>query len=301
MRLTIHNLREYSFVTGIILLLLVLMSGFSSATFASEGGKSGMDDVGGTLLHHIMDSREWKIVPGLPSLKISNIHIGNVTIPITQFVVMLLINMAVLLFVMIKAFNRQSIIPSKLGSMIEPIIFFVRDSLVYPAMGEEMGKKWIDFFYTLFFFILGANFLGMIPLFKTTTGNLSVTSALAIVIFISILVTGFKKLGPIGFFTAMVPKGVPLPIAVLLLVIEVVNLFIRSGVLSIRLFANMIAGHMVISSLLLLMFIIHPLVVAVSVPMSLFIYLLEVLVAIIQAVVFTMLSAVFIKMASSHH
>lgn len=300
MRLSIEMLRVHNRFTSTTL-MLVLLFVFLSLSIAHGAEKSGMDNVGETLLHHIMDSREWKILPGLPSLEIHDLHIGPVTIPVTQYVLMLLINMSLLLFVLIKAFHRTSAIPSKLGSMIEPIIVFVRDSLVFPAMGEEMGKKWLSFLYTLFFFILGANFLGMIPMFRTSTGNLSVTSALAIMTFFAIVVTGLRKLGLVGFFKVMIPEGIPLPIAILILVIEVANLFIRSGVLSIRLFANMIAGHMVISSLLLLIFLIHPLVVAVSVPMSLFIYLLEVLVAIIQAVVFTMLSAVFIKMASSHH
>ena len=185
--------------------------------------------------------------------------------------------------------------------ILEPLLFFVRDSLVYPAMGEAMGRKWLPFFYTLFFFILSANFLGMIPLFRTITGNLSVSTALAIMVFAAIIITGIRKLGIIGFFAAMIPEGVPGPIAIVLLLIEVANLFIRSGVLAIRLFANMIAGHLVISSLLLLIFLLHPVVMTISIPMALFIYLLEVLVAIIQAVVFTMLSAVFIRMACSHH
>ena len=93
----------------------------------------------------------------------------------------------------------------------------------------------------------------------------------------------------------------PLPIGIFLLLIEIPSLIIRSGVLSIRLFANMIAGHMVIFSLLLLIFLVHPLVSAVSVPMALFSDLLEVLVAIIQAVVFTTLSAIYIALAQTHH
>ena len=266
--------------------------------FCSEEEKN---EVAATLLHHILDSRQWQLLPGFPTMQFHDIRVGPVVIPITQFSIMLLINMVLLCSILITAFRRRSVIPSRLGSMIEPVVFFVRDSLVYPAMGEETGKKWLPFFYTLFFFILGANFLGMIPMFKTSTGNLSITTALAVMVFVAIMITGFRKLGFPGFFTAMIPEGVPLPIALVLLVIEVANLFIRSGVLSIRLFANMIAGHMVIASLLLLIFILYPLAALISVPMSLFIYLLEVLVAIIQAIVFTMLSAVYIKMASSHH
>jgi F-type H+-transporting ATPase subunit a len=141
----------------------------------------------------------------------------------------------------------------------------------------------------------------MIPLFGTATGNLSITGALALMIFVAVIVSGMRKNGVVGFFINMIPEGLPLPIGIFLLIIEIPGLIIRSGVLAIRLFANMIAGHFVIYSLLLLIFLIHPLVGAVSVPMALFIDLLEVLVAIIQAVVFTMLSAIFISMAVSHH
>ncbi|MBN1760286.1 MAG: F0F1 ATP synthase subunit A [Chitinispirillaceae bacterium] len=274
---------------------------FSSLTAKVYAGHNESEDVGVTLLHHIMDSHSWQPVPFLKPLQLHDLQIGPLAIPVTQYTLMLLIIAAVLIVVFAGVFHKVRTIPSRVGIMLEPLVFFVRDSLIYPAMGEETGKKWLPFCYTLFFFILGSNFLGMIPMFRTVTGNLSVNTALAVMVFVIIVINGVRKLGIPGFFTAMIPEGVPGPIAVLLLVVEVANLFIRSGVLAIRLFANMIAGHMVISSLLLLIFLIHPIVSAVSVPMALFIYLLEVLVAIIQAVVFTMLSAVFIKMASSHH
>ena len=280
-------------------LLLIAILVFTVLPVSAE--HTSNDDVGATLLHHIMDSHEWQPLPFFGPLHLHDLTIGPVTIPVTQYVIMLLINAAVLIAVFTGVFHRVRTVPSKAGMLLEPLLFFVRDSLVYPAMGEETGKKWLSFLYTLFFFVLCANFLGMIPLFRTITGNMSVNIALAVMVFLIIIIHGFMKLGFPGFFTAMIPEGVPGPIAVFLLIIEVANLFIRSGVLAIRLFANMIAGHMVISSLLLLIFLIHPLVAAVSVPMALFIYLLEVLVAIIQAVVFTMLSAVFIKMASAHH
>ena len=281
---------------GVVLILLLLMSALPS--FAAEDNS---DEVAATLLHHIMDSHEWRPLPFFGPLQLHDLTIGPVTIPVTQYTVMLLINAVLLVAVFAGVFHKVRPIPSRAGIILEPLVFFVRDSLVYPAMGEETGKKWLPFLYTLFFFILCANFLGMIPMFLTITGNLSINSALAIMVFLILIINGVRKLGLPGFFTAMIPEGVPGPIAVLLLAVEVANLFIRSGVLAIRLFANMIAGHMVISSLLLLIFLIHPLVSAVSVPMALFIYLLEVLVAIIQAIVFTMLTAVFIRMTSSHH
>lgn len=293
-----NNLRHLPDSITICIVAFAAVFIFAAALFA-ESGNTG--NVGATLLHHIMDGHTWQPIPGLKPIQLHDIHWANLTIPITQYVVMLWIIAGVLTVVFAGAFYKVRLIPTKLASLLEPLVFFVRDTLVYPAMGEEMGKRWLFFFNTLFFFILGANFLGMIPPFKTITGNLSVAIALAVMIFFAIMVTGIRKLGIIGFFTAMVPEGVPVPIAIFLLMIEIPNLFIRSGVLAIRLFANMIAGHLVIASLLLLIFLIHPVVMTVSIPMALFINVLEVLVAIIQAVVFTMLSAVFIRMASAHH
>jgi F-type H+-transporting ATPase subunit a len=143
--------------------------------------------------------------------------------------------------------------------------------------------------------------MGLVPLFGVSTGNLSVTAALALMVLIGIVVQGMQSNGFIGFFKNMVPEGIPLPIGIFILLIEIPGLFIKCAVLAIRLFANMIAGHIVILSLILLIFIIHPLASMVSVPLALFINLLELLVAVIQALVFTVLSAIFISMSSSHH
>ncbi|HPN85318.1 MAG TPA: F0F1 ATP synthase subunit A, partial [Victivallales bacterium] len=168
------------------------------------------------------------------------------------------------------------------------------------TMGDS-GDAWMPFFSTLFLFILTSNILGLIPMFPTVTSNVNVTSALAAMTFFCVVAYGTKCLGPLGFFKNMVPEGIPKIIACLLLVIETLGIFIRNFVLAIRLFANMMAGHFVIISLLALIFIVHPLAAAVAVPMALFINLLEMLVAIIQALVFTLLSALFISAASSHH
>ena len=278
-----------------IVLLLIFVG------FVYTAADNSTEDAGETLMHHVMDGHDWQPIPLLGSISLHDISVGPITIPVTRHVVMLLINGVLLTAVFTAAFRKKRLIPMGMASVLEPLVFFVRDSLVYPTMGEELGKKWLPFFYTLFFFILCANLLGMIPLFGTSTGNLSITGALAVMVFTAVLVTGMKKHGFFGFFKNMMPEGLPLPIGILLLGIEIPSLIIRNGVLAVRLFANMIAGHFVIYSLLLLIFLIHPLVSIVSVPMALFINLLEVLVAIIQAVVFTMLSSIFISAAVAHH
>jgi len=279
------------------IVVMIIIATAATAAFAANEQGSPAD----ALMHHIIDQHEWQPIPGLKPIPLHDITIGPVTIPVTKHVVMLWIIGIFVATIFVAAFHRVKVVPSGVASALEPLLFFVRDSIVYPAMGEEMGKEWLSFFLTLFFFILCANLIGLVPLFGTATGNLSVTAALALMIFVLLIGVGVKKNGPAGFFRTMMPEGMPLPFGLAMLVIEVPSLVIRNGVLAIRLFANMIAGHFVIGSLLLLIFIIHPAATVVSVPMALFINLLEVLVAVIQAMVFTMLSAIFIKSAVSHH
>ncbi len=268
---------------------------------ANGGRQETGSDAGSALMHHIVDSREWQPVPVLKPVPLHDIRIGPVSIPVTRHLLMLWITAVLMVVVFVVSFHRAGIIPSGAGSALEPVLLFIRDGMVYPTMGESLGDRWLPFLYTLFFFILSSNLLGMIPMFGSATGNLSVTSALAAMVFLCVIGAGMRKNGFIGFFANMIPAGLPLPVGIFLLLIEIPGLVIRNGVLAIRLFANIIAGHFVIYSLLLLIFLVHPLASAVSVPMALFINLLEVLVAIIQAVVFTMLSAIFISMAVSKH
>jgi F-type H+-transporting ATPase subunit a len=279
------------------LVLLVLLS-TGSILASSSKSPSDLSDI---LMHHVCDKKEWSILPAVPPIPIHDLKIGSVTIPVSMHVVMLLIAATILLVVFCTAFSGNRTTPNKLGLAIEPVALFLRDSLIYPIMGEELGKKWLPFFLTLFFFLLTANIMGLIPVFGTSTGNLSVTAALALMVLIGIVVQGMQSNGFIGFFKNMVPEGIPLPIGIFILLIEIPGLFIKCSVLAIRLFANMIAGHIVIISLILLIFIIHPLASLISVPLALFINTLELLVAVIQALVFTTLSAIFISMASSHH
>lgn len=283
------------FLLALLLLHPVMLSASEKSSAADNS------NIGNMLLHHVTDQKEWSVLPAVKPVQLNNLTIGPVTIPVTMHVVMLLISATILVAVFYVAFRKKGAVPGMLGIALEPVVLFVRDGLVYPAMGEELGRKWLPFFYTLFFFLLTTNLLGMIPLFGTATGNLNVAAALASMVFIGVVAQGMLRNGVIGFFKNMVPQGIPLPIGIFILFIEVLGLVIRNSVLAIRLFANMIAGHFVILSLLLLIFVIHPLASLISVPLAFFIDLLELLVAVIQAVVFTMLSAIFIGMASSHH
>jgi F-type H+-transporting ATPase subunit a len=145
---------------------------------------------------------------------------------------------------------------------------------------------------------LANNFLGLLPYSATATSNISVTATLATISFFVIQIGGILKNGPIGYFKGLIPHGVPVFLLPVMFVVELLGLFTKPFALAIRLFTNMTAGHIVILALIGLIFILKTYVVApVSIGFALFIYLLEILVALIQAYIFTMLSSLFIGMA----
>ncbi|MDP3441315.1 MAG: F0F1 ATP synthase subunit A, partial [Ignavibacteria bacterium] len=156
----------------------------------------------------------------------------------------------------------------------------------------------LPYLLTAFFFILTCNFLGLLPYGSTATGNIAVTATLATLSFIVIQLGGIKHNGFFGYFKGLLPHGLPAWLIPIMLVVELLGLFTKPFALAIRLFANMTAGHIVILALLGLIFILNTyVVIPVSIAFALFIYLLEILVALIQAYIFTMLSSLFIGMA----
>ena len=250
-------------------------------------------DISEVLFHHILNSNTLELFPFIPAI----------TLPfgITVHLFMLWLSAAVILALFIPAFRKKTVRIFGIATALETVVLFVRDDIVFPIMGEKRGEVWLPFFTTLFLFILTINYLGLIPAFKSATGNFSVTTALAAMIMILTFVVGFKNLGLIDFFKNMYPDDSPLPIGLFVLALEFLGLFIKMGVLSLRIFANMFAGHLAILSFLVLIFVLSPMATAVSVPFAVFTYTLEVLVALIQALVFTLLSCIFITMASSSH
>jgi F-type H+-transporting ATPase subunit a len=250
-------------------------------------------NVASSLFHHIKNSHELEIFPYLPPI--------HLPFGFTVHDFMLLLASIVILALFIPAFRKPSRKVRGIAVLLEAVVLFVRDDIVYPVMGKNRGEVWLPFFTTLFLFIVTINYIGLIPAFKTATGNINVTGALAAIILLLIFTAGFKSLGIGGFFANMFPAGTPKFIGVFIVGIETLGFIIKSAVLSIRLFANMFAGHMVILSLIALMFIITPYFAVVSVPFAIFAYTLELLIAVIQAFVFTLLSCVFINMAVSSH
>jgi F-type H+-transporting ATPase subunit a len=202
--------------------------------------------------------------------------------------------------------------PQKKGllALLEVGLVWVRDDIVYPWLGEERGRRYLPFFWTLFFFILFSNLLGLTPFplnpwERTATGNLAVTGALALIVFVMVQVSGMKAHGWGKYWVDLVPAGTPKMLWPLVFLIELIGLFTKPFALTVRLFANMTGGHAILLVLFgFLLGVRHYGSPVLGVPSTvasfafiLFIMLFEVLVALIQAYIFTILTAIFTSLA----
>ena len=259
---------------------------FVSQTLFADG------DVSEALFDHVLNGRKLDLFPFVP----------EITLPfgmtMHQFMLLLAVSLIIFLYMMFSL--KETFKPGKFQIGLEALVLYVRDEIVYPVMGEEKGRKWISFFSSLFIFLLTVNLLGLIPALKTATGNINVTAAMALIVLVLTFAVGFREIGLIKFFKNLFPEGTALPVGLFVAFLEFISIFTKSMVLALRLFANMFAGHLAILSFLVLLFIISPLFGFVSVPFALFTYVLEVLIGLLQALVFTLLSCIFISMASSH-
>lgn len=220
---------------------------------------------------------------------------------ITKNVAMLLINAVVLMLVftaVARGYKKNAgKAPKGIQSFFEPIIIFVRDEIVKPNIGHHY-EKYFPYLLTLFFFILFGNLLGLIPGSANLTGNIAVTLTLAVLTFIITNVSGNKAYWGHIFWT----PGVPLPLRIIILPVEIIGIFTKPISLTVRLFVAITAGHIVLLSLICLAFIFHSVVVGgVSSLIVLFINLIELLVAGIQAYVFTLFTSLYIGQATADH
>jgi F-type H+-transporting ATPase subunit a len=233
---------------------------------------------------------------------------------ITRFMVMELVAAGLLLAIMIPVARHIARTPVSRGwfmNMFEAVLLFVRDKIARPAIGGHGADKFLPYLWTVFFFILINNLLGMIPGFASATGNLNVTAVLGIATLVVVVMTGMREMGVVGYWIGIVPHlDVPgwmkPPLWILMFFIEVAGLLIRHLVLGIRLFANMFAGHVVLSTILGFTVMAWPsnmfyLVMPMSVAGVITLSLLELIVALLQAYVFTFLSAMFIGAAAHPH
>jgi F-type H+-transporting ATPase subunit a len=195
-------------------------------------------------------------------------------------------------------FGRKKIglIPHGLGVILEKYVLFIRDDIVYPNFGgAAYGRRFVPFFCSIFLFILLSNFLGLIPLFTCATGNVNITAALA-TIFLGVSLWGtLRQGGAHALVHALLPAGLPGPMKPVMFLMEIISLFSRTFALTMRLFANMLGGHVVLYAMVSLTAIFGAMA-APSLAVAICLYLFEVFVAFLQAYVFTMLSAIFIGM-----
>jgi len=220
---------------------------------------------------------------------------------ITKNVAMLLINTALLLIVftsVARAYqNNKNKAPSGIQSFMEPVILFVRDEVVKPNIGPRY-EKFLPYMLTLFFFVLFGNLLGLLPGAGNLTGNIAVTCVLAVLTF---LITNFN--GNKGYWAHIFwTPGVPIVLRPIILLVEVIGIFTKPISLMVRLFVAMTAGHIVLLSLICLPIILGSIWVGIgSTIIVLFINLIELLVAGIQAYVFTLFTSLYIGMAIADH
>lgn len=194
--------------------------------------------------------------------------------------------------------------PSRWRKILLGWVGWIRDEMVYPVMGPERGRKFLPFFLYVFFFIAASNLIGIFPKGMTSTSNVFVTAGLAAITLVAVPVCGMVAQGPLAYWKNLVPHGVPAWLWPLLFLVEAIGLLTRPFALTVRLFANMIAGHLVLLAFLGLLFFagaglgaaawgIAPLVVGFSV----FILIIESFIALLQAYIFTLLSIVFVGAA----
>tara|TARA_Y100000590_G_scaffold389913_2_gene465308 strand:- start:337 stop:1239 length:903 start_codon:yes stop_codon:yes gene_type:complete len=281
--------------------------------FSSMFSASNFTDWGSTILHHVADSKS----------------IPFYGFQISKHIIMLLISAVVTLIISILATQkyRKNIHakPSGLSQIFEILMDFINKEIVIPNIGKNYTKTWTPVAMTFFTFILTCNLLGLIPFFEyikigggggsTATGNFGVTLGLATITFFAIIVAGIKKHGFFGHWKNMIPSGVPAPVLIILIPIEIIGMFVKPFALIMRLGANMTAGHIGMVAIFALPIILgNGVNVAlglsesyaysigffagfIAVLLNTAIYGLEIIVSLVQAYVFTLLSCVFIGMA----
>ena len=262
----------------------------------ASGAAAGQEGEKDYIMEHLLDGPELHLP--FVHVHLPHLELFGIGISITRHVEMMWVAALILMTTFMISTRKRGLVPSGFANALESIILFIRDEIAKPNIGEKDHRKFMPYLLTVFFFILTCNFLGLVPFGSSATGNVSVTAGLALLTFIVTQIGGMSHNGVFHYWKNLVPGGLPLPVTLILIPIEFIGLFSKPFALCIRLFANMTAGHVIILAILGLIFFFKAYAIAlVAVPFSLAIYLLECFVALIQAYVFTMLSAVFIGMA----
>ena len=268
---------------------------------ASEGAGQGLaheeHSIGDAILHHVQDAHVIEIWPPYVKIPLPEIHLFGIDFSITKHLLLMWVACIILVLVFRRAFRHvESDVHSGTPNAFEAVVVFLRDEVILPAMGNA-GYRYLPFLLSLFFFILTCNLLGLIPWSATATGNISVTAGLALTSLFMIQFGGIREHGLWHHFHNLVPPGIPFWLLPIMIPVEILGQLTKPFALAIRLYANMTAGHLVILSFLALIFVMESVVIApVSVGFALFINILEVFIAFLQAYIFTMLTALFMGM-----
>lgn len=275
---------------------------FSSSKF--EHGEAAAEDGGNyyKISHH--DGKIYKTNAAGTLTENAKGHIENekpLDFSITKSFFMIIM-VSVLMFLLFaglgKSYKKNGSIAKGAGRFFEPIIIYIRDEIAIPNIGEKHYRKYMSFLLTIFFFIWFSNVFGLTPLGVNITGNLAITGALALLTYIITTFTAKKDYWKHIFWM----PGVPVPMKFILAPIELLGTIIKPFSLMIRLYANMLAGHVVLMSLIALMYKANSIVGSpLAFLLSFVLTLLEVLVALLQAYIFTMLAALYFGSASEEH
>ena len=283
-------------------LLLALQAAGPEAEPAAAVAHEGPSEI---LMHHVLDQH-------LAHVVIGPFDLG----PTKHLLFFIAVGLLVLAVMRWALASYRGGIPRGIGAFVEILVIYIRDEVAEKNIGHGEGRKFTPLLLSFFFFILIAALLGLLPfpvydtssgrftiVSATPTGNIAVTLGLATVAFLAMQYAGIRKYGLIGHFKNLVPPGLPAWLLPIMIPVEILGMFTKPFALMVRLFANMLAGHMVITVLLMLIPLMAAIrgvfgiaVIPVSLALALFIMLLELLVALIQAYIFTLLTAIFIGM-----
>ena len=299
-----------------------------------EGSESVGFNPGEVIIEHVANSSIDHPIFELPTVL-------GINFSVTKHVLMLWIVAVLLFVLITwstrKYLKQDRPIPAGFMNALEAVVQFIRDSIVLPNVGKKFVNTWTPLVLTFFFFIVTANAFGLIPMFEvlgavdrfilhtdhesiinrvlhggaTATGNYNVTAALALITFLAIIVAGTKAHGFIKHWKNVVPSGLAWPVYIILIPIELMGMLVKPFALTMRLAANMMGGHIAILAILSFVFIFSEMFqsvlagvgvgLVVSLPLVVGVSALEIIIVLVQAYVFTLLTAVFIGMAINVH
>jgi F-type H+-transporting ATPase subunit a len=299
-----------------------------------EGSESVGFKPGEVIIEHVANSSLDHPIFELPTVL-------GINFSVTKHVLMLWIVAVLLFVLITwstrKYLKQDRPIPTGFMNALEAVVQFIRDSIVLPNVGKKFVNTWTPLVLTFFFFIVTANAFGLIPIFEvlgvvdrfilhtdhesilnrvlhggaTATGNYNVTAALALITFLAIIVAGTKAHGFIKHWKNVVPSGLAWPVYIILIPIELMGMLVKPFALTMRLAANMMGGHIAILAILSFVFIFSEMFqsvlagvgvgLVVSLPLVVGVSALEIIIVLVQAYVFTLLTAVFIGMAINVH